>query len=120
MALPATFESAGVLFASAGRRPHSFDRVGGRTELVGGDMRHHCRLPGRISGVPRGSLQLSCCSHGMTTRGAGLRHPDLPAGPGPDLFDRMAGPRICGLHRLEEVQNVFCARRCPQSQEVMV
>src|SRR6185503_21229610 len=89
-------------------------------ELVCGDMRHHCRLAGSICGVPSGSVQLSCRSHGMASRRAGLRHLDLAARPCPSLLDRLAGPRVRGLHRLEEVQNVLCARGRPQSQEPMV
>src|SRR5512144_1005353 len=56
----------------------------------------------------------------MTSRGAGLRHLDLAARPCPSLLDRLAGPRVRGLPRLEEVQNVLCARGRPQSQEPMV
>jgi hypothetical protein len=56
----------------------------------------------------------------MATRRAGLRHPDLAARPCPNLLDRVAGPRVRGLYRLEEVQNVLCARGRPQSQEPMV
>ena len=36
------------------------------------------------------------------------------------MLDRLAGPRVRGLHRLEEVQNVLCAHGRPQSQEPMV
>ena len=56
----------------------------------------------------------------MATRRSGLRHPDLAARPCPNLLDRLAGPRVPGLHRLEEVQNVLRARGSPQSQEPMV
>jgi DNA-binding CsgD family transcriptional regulator len=56
----------------------------------------------------------------MATRRSGLRHPDLAARPCPNLLDRLAGPRVRGLHRLEEVQNVLRARSSPQSQEPMV
>lgn len=118
-ALPPTLK-AGPLLAPRGSRTRRLDRVGGRTELVGGDVRHHCRLAGCICGMSSGSAQLSCRSHGMATRRTGLRHPDLAARPCPDLLDRLAGPRIRGLHRLEEVQNMFCARGRPQSQEPMV
>jgi len=83
-------------------------------------MRYHGRLAGRIRGVPGGSAQLSCRRHGVATRRAGLRHPDLAARPGPDLLDRETGPRVRGLHRLEEMQNVLRARGSPQSQEPMV
>jgi DNA-binding CsgD family transcriptional regulator len=36
------------------------------------------------------------------------------------LLDRLAGPRVRGLHRLEKVQNVLRARGSPESQEPMV
>ena len=83
-------------------------------------MRHHRRLSGSICGMPSGSPQLSCRSHGMATRRAGLRHPDLASRPCPNLLDRQTGPRVRRLYRLEEVQNVLCARGSPQSQELMV
>jgi hypothetical protein len=83
-------------------------------------MRHRCGLAGSIRGVPSGSAQLSCCSLGMASRIAGSRHIDLAARPCPSLLDRLAGLRVQGLYRLEEVQNVLCARGRPQSQEPMV
>jgi hypothetical protein len=36
------------------------------------------------------------------------------------VLDRETGPRVRGLRRLEEVQNVLCARGRPQSQKPMV
>src|SRR5207302_823841 len=120
-ALPTALEPSGVLtLGSGGRRARGLDRVGRSTELVCGDMRHHRRLAGSIRGVASGSAQLSCRSHGMATRRAGLRHPGLASRPCPNLLDRQTGPRVRGLHRLEEVQNVLCARGSPQSQEPMV
>src|SRR5438270_9512137 len=120
-ALPTALEPAGALTLAFGSRgPRGLDRVGRSTELVCGDMRHHRRLAGSICGVPSGSAQLSCRSHGMATNRAGLRHPDLASRPCPNLLDRQTGPRVRGLHRLEEVQNVLCARGSPQSQEPMV
>jgi hypothetical protein len=118
-ALPPALEPAGALLAPGRRRTRRLDRVGS-TELVRCDMRHHCRLAGCVCGIPSGSAQLSCRTHGMATRRTGLRHPDLAARPCPNLLDCPAGPRIGGLLRLEEVQNVLCARRRPQSQEPMV
>src|SRR5512144_3347993 len=56
----------------------------------------------------------------MTSRGAGLRHLDLAARPCPSLLDRLAGPRVRGLHRLDEVQNVLCAGGRPQGEKLMV
>ncbi len=120
-ALPSALEPPGTLtlaFRSGCTR--CLDRVGRRSELVRGDMRNHRRLAGSICGVPSGSAQLSCRCHGMATRRAGLGHRDLASRPCPNLLDRQTGPQVRGLHRLEEVQNVLCARGSPQGQESMV
>jgi hypothetical protein len=63
------------------RRTHGLDRVGRRTELVCGNMRHHCRLAGSKCGVPGSPAQHSRRSHGMAARRASLRHRDLAARP---------------------------------------
>jgi hypothetical protein len=83
-------------------------------------MRNHCRVAGSICGVPSGSAQVSCRSVGMATRRAGLGHHDLAAYPCPSLLDRLAGPRVRGLHRLEDVQNMLCARGRSQGQKTMI
>src|SRR6266516_2427934 len=120
-ALPTALEPAGALtLASRGRGAHGPDRVRRSTKVVCGDMRHHSCLAGSIGGVPSGSAQVSCRSHGMAAGRSGLRHPDLAACPCPNLLDRLAGPRVRGLHRLEEVQNVLRARGSPESQAPMV
>ncbi len=119
--LPGALEPAGAFaLAESGSRAGRFDSVGRRAEFVCGDMRQHCRLAGSICGVPSGSAQLSCRSHGMTTRRAGLRHRDLAARPCSSLLASLAGLRVRGLHRLEEVQNVLCARGRPQGEKLMV
>ncbi len=120
-ALPTALEPAGALtLASGGRGTRGLDRMSRSTELVRCDMRNHGRLAGNICSVPSGSAQLSCRSHGMATRRARLRHPDLAARPCPYLLDRLAGSRVRGLDGFEEMQNVPCARGCPESQEPMV
>ena len=120
-ALPTTLDpTAALTIASGGGRTRGLDRVGGSTELVCGDVRHRCGLAGSERRVPSSSTQLSSGSHGVASRRTGLRHLDLAARPGPDLLDRVAGPWIRRLFRLEEVQNVLCARCRPQSQDPMV
>ena len=120
-ALPTALEPAGALSLASGRgRKRGFDRIGRSTELVRGDMRHRCSLTGSECGVPSGSTQQSCRGLGMASRIARLSHLDLAARPCPSLLDRLAGTRVQGLHRFEEMQNVLCARGCPQSQEPMV
>src|ERR1700712_5318712 len=79
------------------------DRVGGSTELVGGDMRNYCSLAGGVGGVPPRSVQVAGRLHGMATRCPGLRHADLAARPCPDLLDRLTGPVVGGPYRLEQV-----------------
>jgi hypothetical protein len=83
------------------RRTRGFDRVSRCTKLVCGDMCHHRRLAGSIRGVPSGSAQRSCCSHGMAARRAGLRHRNLTSRPGASQFDGSTRPVIMGLHFLE-------------------
>src|SRR5215212_7303792 len=56
----------------------------------------------------------------MTGCRAGLRHFDLAARPCPSLLDGLAGARVGGLHRLEEGQDVLCARGRPQGEKLMV
>src|SRR5438132_11942959 len=104
-ALPTALEPAGSLaIAFGGRGARGLDRVGRSTELVCGDMRHHRCLAGSICGVPSGSAQLSCRSHGMATRRAGLRHPDLAPRPCPNLLDRETGHTVRGTARPRTVQ----------------
>ena len=119
--LPSALEPPGVLtlaFRSGCTR--RLDRVGRSTELVCGDMRHHCRLAGSIPGVPSGSAQLPCRSHGMATRRAGLRHRDLAAHPCPSLLNCVTRPRVRRLRRLEQVQDVLRTRGRPRGEKVMV
>jgi hypothetical protein len=120
-ALPTALEpTSAVGLACGSRRTRSFDRVGRSTELVRGDMRYHRGLAGGECRVTGRSAQHSCRSHCMAARSAGLGHRDLASRPCPNLFDRLAGPGVRRLHRLEEAQNVLCARGRPPSQEPMV
>jgi hypothetical protein len=83
-------------------------------------MRDRGSLAGSKCGVPGGSVQRSGCSLGMAGRITGLSHLDLAARPCPGQRDCLAGPRVGGLHRLEERQNVLGAGGRPQSQDAMV
>src|SRR5689334_13117739 len=120
-ALPLTLKPASALALTLrGGRTRSLDRVSRSTELVCGDMRYRRGLPGRIRRMPRGTGQIPCRGLRMAGCRAGLRHLDLAARPCPSLLDRLAGPPVRGLHRLEERQNVLCARGCPQGEQPMV
>ncbi len=73
-----------------------------------------------VCGVPSGSAQLACRTHGVATRRPGLRHPDVTVRPCPNLLDGLAGPRVQGLLQLEEVQDLLGASGRPQSEELMI
>jgi hypothetical protein len=65
------------------------DRIGGRTELVRGDVRDSPGLAGSLRGMPRCPAQVSGRGHGMAGCGASLGHRDLATHPGagmPALF----------------------------------
>lgn len=36
------------------------------------------------------------------------------------MFYGLAGPRVCGLHRLEQMQHMFGAIRRPQSKQTVM
>jgi hypothetical protein len=116
-ALPMALEPTSALTM---RGTHSFDRVGGSTQLVCGDMRHHSSLTGSICGVPSGSIQGSCRRHGTTTRRTGLHHLDFTSSPGSDVLNRLAGTRVYGLYHFKERQNMLCTLGSPQCQKPMV
>jgi hypothetical protein len=85
------------------------DRIGGRAELVRGDV---CDAPGLTSrerGEPCGSAQISGRAHGMATGGARLHHRDLATHPGASMLDGFAWSRVIRLCRLEEVEHVLRA-----------
>jgi len=48
------------------------DRIGGRPELVRGDVCDHCRLAGSVGRMACRPCQIPGRSHGMATRRAGL------------------------------------------------
>jgi hypothetical protein len=119
-ALPFAFKATSFFRPTVKRRrTRGLDRIGCSTELVCGDMRHRCRLAGSICGIPSGSAQFSCRSHGMATRRAGLRHRDLTARPSASQFDGSTRPVVIGLHFLEEVQHMLCAIGRPYRKQVV-
>ena len=95
------------------------DRVGGRPELVRGDVgdssqrrrTRHAVLPHAAPGR----------AHRMAPPAAqSLHHRDLTTHPGAGLLDRLTRPRVLWLSRLEEVKDVLRARGGPQSKETVI
>ncbi len=104
-----------------GRAPQrGFDRIGGRTEFVRGDM---CDGPGLacgIRGMPCCSTQVSGRAHCLAARCASLGHRDLATYPGASMLDRLTRSWVLRLGRLEEVKDVLRARCRPKSKELVV
>ena len=96
------------------------DRIGGRSELMGGDVRDDRGLAGGVRGMPRCPTQLS--GRGLCTTGrlAGLGHLDLAMRPAASMLDRLTRSRVLRPSRLEEVEDMCCAGCRPQREELMV
>src|SRR5215471_9214153 len=101
--LPPALQSPGAL-ALAVRRARTCgpDRIGGRTELVRGDVRDGPGLASSVRGMPCRPAQVSGRAHRMAARRASLGHRDLATYPGAGMLDRLTRPRVLGLSRLEK------------------
>nr|WSW47939.1 hypothetical protein OG296_35330 [Streptomyces sp. NBC_01001] len=119
--LPSALESSCGL-ALAGRRGSTcgLDRIGGRTELVRGDVCDSPGLAGRVRGMPCCPTQVSGRTHCMAACRTRLGHLDLASHPGAGMLDRLTRPWVLGLSRLEEVKDVLRARCRPKSEEVVI
>src|SRR5207247_5981595 len=96
------------------------ERVGGRTELVRGDVRDGRGLGGSVRGMPCRPTQVSGRGVRMAGRRASLGHRDLATHPGARLLDRLTRSRVLRLSRLEEVKDVLRARCRPQGEELVI
>jgi hypothetical protein len=94
--------------------------LGGRTELVRRDVCDDRRLARGVRGMARRSTQISGRGHCMTSGRTCLGHGDLVACPGPREVDRATRSRVPRLSRLEEVEDMFRARRRPQCEEMVI
>src|SRR4029077_14391553 len=121
VALPPTLESPRALALSFRRGSAcSLDRIGGRTELVRGDVRDDRRLAGSKRGMACCPTQVSGRGHCMATRRASLGHRDLASHPRADLLDRLTRSRVQRPSRLEEVEDVLRARCRPQGKQLVI
>jgi len=119
--LPPALESPRALALAFRRaRTSGLDRIGGRTELVRGDVRDGPGLASSVRGMPCCPGQVPGRGHGMTARRTRLGHGYFSTRPGPPEFDR--GPRspVVWPSRLEEVKDMLRAERGPQGEEVVI
>src|SRR6476620_4320308 len=94
--------------------------LGGRTELVRGDVSDGPGLASSVRGMPCCPTQVSGRAHCMAGRRASLGHRDLATHPGAGLLDRLARSRVLRLSRLEEVKDVLRAQCRPQGEELVI
>src|SRR4051812_8663203 len=119
--LPSALESPRSI-ALAFRRGNTcgLDGIGGRTEFVRGDVCDRPRLAGSVRGMPCCPTQVSGRAHCMAARRPGLHHRDLTTHPGAGVLDRFTGSCVLRPKRLEQVEHVLRAQRCPKSKETMI
>ena len=119
--LPLALEPSCAL-ALAVRRvgTYGLDGIGGRTELVRGDVWHGPGLASGVGGMTCCPTQVSGRGHRMTARRASLGHLDLATYPGTGMLDGQTRSWVVRLNRLEQVQDVLRARCRPKSQEMVV
>src|SRR5438128_9608803 len=114
VALPPALESPCALALSFRRgRTRGLDRIGGRTELVRGDVCDDRRLAGSERGMACCPTQVSGRGHCMATRRASLGHFDLAARPGAGPLNRLTRSQVLTPSRLEPVEDVLRARCRP-------
>jgi hypothetical protein len=103
VALPLAFHSPRRLtFAVRRGSAYGFDRVGGRTELMRGDVGDGPGLASGVRGMSCCSAQVPGCTHGVAAGRASRHHRDLAPRPGARLLDRLTGPWVVGSNGLEE------------------
>ncbi len=91
--LPLALESpCGLALALRRSSTCGLDRIGGRTELVRGDVRDDPGLAGSIRGMPCCPAQVSGRAHCMAARRPSLSHCGLATHPGAGLLDRLTRP----------------------------
>jgi hypothetical protein len=121
VALPPALESPCALAPSFRRAGTcGLDRIGGRTELVRGDVCDDRRLAGSVRGMARRPTQVSGRGHCMTARRASLGHRDLATCPGASLPNRLTRSRVLRPSPLEPVQDVLRARCSPQCEDLVI
>ncbi len=121
VALPPALESPCALALSFPRGSTCrFDRIGGRTELVRGDVCDDRRLAGSVRGMACCPTQVSGRGHCMAARRASLGHRDLATHPGAGLLNRLTRSRVLRPSRLEPVEDVLRARCRPQGEELVI
>src|SRR5690242_8495494 len=110
VALPPALQSPGALSLSVWRGSScGLDRIGGRAELVRGDVGDGRGLTGSVRGMPCCPTQVSGRGVCMAGRRASLGHRDLAAHPGAGLLDRLTRSRVVRLSLLEEAKDVLRA-----------
>src|SRR3954447_13631821 len=121
VALPLALESpSALLLTRRSRRTDRLDRVGGRTEVMRGDVCHDCGLPGGIRGVARRASQVPGRAHRMAACRTSPGHRDLAGGPRAGMLDGLTRSRVVRAIGLEPVENMLGTHRRLECEQVVV
>ena len=119
--LPFAFHHPGAgSFFFVGGRHDGPDRVGGRSQFVGGDMGHGYGLAGRQGGKFRRADKVPRRGVGMARGRMGLLHGNAAIHPLRGKLDRATRPPIVRAGLLEIVEDMFRAAGSPDRQEMVV
>jgi hypothetical protein len=117
---PALTTPRGLTLARLRGSTGGFDRIGGSTKLVRGDVRNSPSLACSVGGMPGSPTQISRRAHSMTARRTSLHHLHLATHPSASMLDRLTRSWVLWLSRLKKVKNVLRARCRPKSDEMMI
>jgi hypothetical protein len=119
--LPLALETPCNLTRALRRRSTSgLDRIGGRAELVRGNMGNGRGVARGVRGVPCSPTQVPGCTHRVAPGCTRFHHLDLATHPGARMLDRMTRSWVPGSNRLEEAQDVLRAGGSPESEELVI
>src|SRR5919198_2758533 len=119
--LPLTLESPRCLaLACRCSSTGGLDRIGGRAQLVRGDMGDGRGLASGVRGVPCNPTQVSGRTHRVAPGCTRFHHLDLATHPGTGMLDRMTRSWVPGSNRLEAAEDVLRAGGGPESEELVI
>jgi hypothetical protein len=119
--LPVALEpTRGLTCAIRRGRTCGLDRIGGRAELVRGDVCDGPGLPCSVRRMTCSTTQIPGRAHRLTARRTSLHHRDLATHPGACVLDRPTRSGVVRSDRFKEGKDVLRARGRPQGEKVVI
>ncbi len=116
VSLPLALDPAGFSVVRIGRL-RGFDRVGGSTEVVLGNVSYAGGLACGVGREARGSSKWARSGHGVTALRSGLHHRHLTPSPRSGRLDGLTRARVVWMFIFEEPKRVLGAVGGPDSQQ---